>query len=83
MADPNLIHLGLFMASGLQFLAKIVKSSIREHQAPLMPLIDDFINQNKSFGITIKIENADTDENVFINISYKGIFICRANINDY
>ncbi len=81
MADPNLIHLGLFMASGLSFLAKIVKSSIREHQAPLMPLIDDFINQNKSFGITIKIEQMDT--NVFINISYKGIFICRANINDY
>jgi hypothetical protein len=81
MADPNLIHLGLFMASGLSFLAKIVKSSIREHQAPLMPLIDDFINQNKSFGITIKVEQIDT--NVFINISYKGIFICRANINDY
>ncbi len=76
MSDPNLLHLGLFMATGLGFLAKIVKSSTKNNNM-LDNEINKFINENKKFGIEIKIDNE------LINITYKGIFICRVNTNDY
>ena len=74
--DPNLIHLGLFMASGLGFLAKIVKYSL-ENNNEFDIETHKFINKNKELNIDIKIENE------YINITFKGIFICRVNINDY
>lgn len=73
--DSGIFQLGFFMVSGLPYLATIVKSS-REFPE-LVPPIDDFLKQNARLNIHIKIDNE------FINISYKDIFICRVNVNDY
>jgi len=73
--DPNIYRIGFFMISGLPYLARIVKSlcQVSELDQP----IAEFIKQNAGFDIIITVENE------FINISYKDIFICRVNVNDY
>ncbi len=73
--DQGIFQLGFFMASGLPYLARIVKTS---REVPeLDPPINDFIKQNARLNIHITIDKE------FINISYKDIFICRVNVNDY
>ncbi len=71
--DPGIFQLGFFMASGLPYLARIVRSAHDELAAP----INDFIKQNARLNIHIVVDKE------FINISYKDIFICRVNVNDY
>ncbi len=71
--DPGIFQLGFFMASGLPFLARIVRSAPNELAAP----IHDFIKQNARLNINITVDKE------FINISYKDIFICRVNVNDF
>lgn len=70
------MNLGIFMVTGLKFLAQTVKAS-QENDNFLQPQIDDFIRRNDAFNISIKIDGQ------YINISYKGIFICRVNVKDY
>lgn len=94
--DSNLVHLGIFMVTGLKFLAQIVKGS-QENDNFLQPQINDFIRRNEAFDISIKIDGphpqpvvggSDSERGYasrepHIIISYKGIFICRVNVMDY
>jgi len=64
------------MVTGLKFLAHTVKAS-QENDNFLKTQIDDFIRRNEAFDISIKINGQH------ISISYKGIFICRVDVNDY
>lgn len=74
--DSNLLNLGIFMVTGLKYLAQTVKAS-QENDNFLKTQIDDFIRRNEAFDISIKIDGQH------INISYKGIFICRVDVKDY
>ena len=74
--DSNLVHLGIFMVTGLKFLAQTTKAS-QENNNFLDTQIHDFIRRNHAFDISIIIDGQ------YINISYKEIFICRVDVNDY
>ncbi len=71
--DPHIYQLGFFMLSGLPYFARIVRSAHDELAAP----INDFIKHSAQLNIQIIVDKE------FINISYKDIFICRVNVNDY
>jgi hypothetical protein len=72
--DNNIYHLGFFIISTLPFLINIMKTSLSN--TSINPLVNDIIEQNKTFDIIITIDNE------FMNLSFKDRFICRINVND-
>lgn len=69
----NITNFGLFMITGLPFLAKVLNNNSEVDEN----ILKDFVEKLSKIDINVKVDNTD------IIVYFKNSFICKVSIFDY